>query len=126
MAPLKNAPRDALVSAKDERRGMKLRAAIVLEADPGGGPQAGFACQLQPSQSRREWDKGVPWTLGRFSRNSRGPARGRLAARRSAQSSHPALSPGPWAQTLCGLARFASWDSHVQGSDASFPHHTRK
>jgi len=39
----------------------------------------------------------VPWTPGRFSRNPGSPARGRLAARQSAQSSHPALSPGPWA-----------------------------
>lgn len=34
MAPPKNAPRDALVSAKDERRGMKLGAASVLGARP--------------------------------------------------------------------------------------------
>lgn len=34
MAPPKNAPRDALVSAKDERRGMKLRAANILGGRP--------------------------------------------------------------------------------------------
>lgn len=69
MAPPKNAPRDALVSAKDERLGGALGLARpqpgTQEAILGRRPEDGLAGWLQPGpDSQEEWEIEVPWTLG--------------------------------------------------------------
>lgn len=79
MAPGKNAPRDALVSAKDERRGAKLGTARNLGGRRRRRPKHGLARWLQPNLGVPE---GVGW--GFWLRSVLPPSGGPAGARRPA------------------------------------------
>lgn len=95
MAPPKNAPRDALVSAKDERGHMKLRAA----GDPGVRPrrrglQRGSRAVFSPAIVGRTGRWGCPGPQGALPLAPQ-PYRTKASGPRECQSSRPAWSPGP-------------------------------